>query len=745
MTRSPWLQMLGVCAVGFVAPTARAQALGETGWTLTRTTSVTGPNTALSLTSGGVVYLGSADAGTSADLALHRINAAGEVTTLALLGDITGVEAASGTVFFSSDGAAGSSKLFKVIPGQLPQTWVADFRPGSAGDDDPAGVARVPASWVGGSVVATGEHIVVDSGDNDVVFAVSNGGVPRAITADLGTRTLTDVAVGPNVIYVVDRENEAILAMSGSTSTVAAPVQAVNGGLITAASVIVGIEYDFTNATLLVALGGTQDQILRLSAAGTNTWAGTVIGTGFDFDDTSNSAIGLSPDGSVLTVATASAIRTYARCSLASAPDCNANDTADFCDLWVSNDPDCNENAVPDSCDIAVLNSSDCDTDGVPDECAACPPLDVVFNVDTSASNEEEADLLCNNIGGIVSNLAAEGIDIDVHLLAIGVPLAGLDSCPAASIASELGTDVPGSPPDSPGAVDQNTLGECPSVSDSCGDWGRATSVVAGLYPFAAGKVPVVVNLVDEGPHCGSTAMDQADADAVTWATDIAVNRGVIVSAVLGADYQLTSNVPMESYAVALANATDGTVSREPLGTMVQGIQAVLRSACRARNADICAGGDAGVEDAGSVTDAASDAGSVLTDAATPVDAAVPGSNDAAWTPVDAATTPDAQTAGGAGNGVEAGVAGSNPAGGGNAGEQGGTGGSQNSGSDAAVAGQSGAVVGPADASTGDAALGGSGDTSGCACGVTGRNSDLRGLALWAIGVVFTVRRRRNR
>jgi hypothetical protein len=708
------------------------------------------------MTADGVVYLGSADTGTTSDLAVRRISAAGELTTLALLGDIAGVEAASGTVFFSSDGAAGSSAMFTLIPGQVPQTWVADFRPGSAGDDDPAGVARVPASWAGGSVVAAGEHIVVDSGDNDVVFAVSSSGVPRAITADLGTRTLTDVAVGPNAIFVVDRENAAILAMSGSASTVAATLQTVNGGLITGTSVIVGLEYDFTSSSLLVALGGTQDQILRLSAAGVNTWAGTVIGAGFAFDDTSNSAIGLSPDGSVLTVATSNAVRTYARCSLVTAPDCNANGTADFCDIWVSATPDCNENSVPDACDLATLTSNDCDTDGVPDECAPCPPLDVVFNVDTSASNQEEADLLCNSISAIVSNLAAEDIVVDAHILAIGVPAAGLGACPATSVASALGSDVPGSPPDSPGAVDQDSLGECPggSVNDACADWGRATSVVAGLYPFAVGQVPVVVNVADEGPHCGSTTMDQADGDAVAWATGLAVDRGVIVSTVLGTDYQITSNVPTESHAIDLANATGGTVSREPLGTMVQGIQAVLRNACRARREVLCGGGDAGVADASPVLDASSDAGISLSDAATAVDATAPGADDASFAPVDAASTLDANTAGGVGSGVEAGVAGS-PAGGANAGGQGGTSGSQNNGSDAAVAGRNGAPVeggvtvepgsgALADASTGDAAAAGSGDTSGCACGVTGRSSDLRGLALWALGVVFTARRRRS-
>jgi hypothetical protein len=248
--------------------------------------------------------------------------------------------------------------------------------------------------------------------------------------------------------------------------------------------------------------------------------------------------------------------------------------------------------------------------------------------------------------------------------------------------------------------------------------------------------------------------MDQADGDAVAWATGLAEDRGVIVSTVLGTDYQITSNVPTESHAIDLANATGGTVSREPLGTMVQGIQAVLRNACRARREVLCGGGDAGVADASPVLDASSDAGISLSDAATAVDATAPGADDASFTPVDAASTLDANTAGGVGSGVEAGVAGS-PAGGANAGGQGGTSGSQNNGSDAAVAGRNGAPVeggvtvepgsgALADASTGDAAAAGSGDTSGCACGVTGRSSDLRGLALWALGVVFTARRRRS-
>jgi hypothetical protein len=63
-------------------------------------------------------------------------------------------------------------------------------------------------------------------------------------------------------------------------------------------------------------------------------------------------------------------------------PDCNGNESIDFCDVaggtsadCTANgtpdecEADCNGNDVADSCDIASLASDDCDLNGVPDEC----------------------------------------------------------------------------------------------------------------------------------------------------------------------------------------------------------------------------------------------------------------------------------------------------------------------------------------------------------------------------------------
>lgn len=61
-------------------------------------------------------------------------------------------------------------------------------------------------------------------------------------------------------------------------------------------------------------------------------------------------------------------------CSDSSAPDCNNNGVADFCDISQGTDPDCNNNGIPDSCDIADGTSLDTEGNGVPDECCTSAP-----------------------------------------------------------------------------------------------------------------------------------------------------------------------------------------------------------------------------------------------------------------------------------------------------------------------------------------------------------------------------------
>lgn len=49
--------------------------------------------------------------------------------------------------------------------------------------------------------------------------------------------------------------------------------------------------------------------------------------------------------------------------------DCNANGTADVCDIALGLSPDCNDNEVPDECDVESGFSLDTNGDGRPDEC----------------------------------------------------------------------------------------------------------------------------------------------------------------------------------------------------------------------------------------------------------------------------------------------------------------------------------------------------------------------------------------
>lgn len=581
------LATLGVSAAALLTPAAHAQTISEAGWTLVRATSVSGPASALSIGPTGVLYLGGTDPA-AGDLALRSIATDGTTTTLALMGDIAGVAANGSSVLFSTDGAASDSHLMNLVPGQVGTSSVSDFRPSSASDDDPAGITRVPASWSGGSVVSAGEWLVVDSGDNDVVFAVSGAGVPRSIIADIaGATTLVDVAAGPSAIYLADREGARIFALSGNGSTVV-PVQQTISSIVTGSSVIVGLEYDFSNDTLLLALGGTQDQLVRLTPSGANTWSAASVGTGLGFEDSATQAVDLSDDQTLLALAVAGSVRVYARCGLAGAVDCDTDTRADVCDVLIDGEPDCNGNLVPDSCDLLAASSTDCDLDLVPDECSPCTlPLDVVFNVDTSATLDDELTQLCNNLAGVVSNLAAEGIVVNPHLLGIAAPADGLLDCLESTIPAQLGNSVPGSPPASDIAgtlYDQATLGACAggtATNDAREDWARAVSVLAGSYPFATGAIPVIVNLIDGGPYCGSAAMDQADVDALNWASDLAVERSVLVSTLLGSEYQEAGNVPTESHAVQIANATGGAVARVlPDASLISGLTGLLRQAC---------------------------------------------------------------------------------------------------------------------------------------------------------------------
>ena len=189
---------------------------------------------------------------------------------------------------------------------------------------------------------------------------------------------------------------------------------------------------------------------------------------------------------------------------------------------WVIELPDdCNENGIPDAEDLANGTSTDCNEDGIPDECVICPPVEVVFVMDTSASMSGEAAALCGNISMVEGDLMALGIEATSHLLGITVTAGGAFGCLTDNVANLLGSAVPGD-------------GACGPLNQS-ESWGPATAIVAENFPWMEGAVRIIVPLSDEGACNGNACSDPGlDRDAVENAIALAVANDVFVSPVAG-------------------------------------------------------------------------------------------------------------------------------------------------------------------------------------------------------------------
>ncbi len=197
---------------------------------------------------------------------------------------------------------------------------------------------------------------------------------------------------------------------------------------------------------------------------------------------------------------------------------------------------DCNENNVPDDVDIARETSFDCNEDGVPDECAACPPLDLVFLLDTSGSMEDEGAAICQSIDSVVEDLGRRGITLNPEVLAIAPrELEDLPPCVAdlsVSVEGQFGdVVVPGDNGTCPGTLTGN------QDSEKDENWAPATAIIAEQYPWSAGAIRLVVPISDEGACLGSqpSCFDPGDdRDAVENAIAVANANDVIVAPVTG-------------------------------------------------------------------------------------------------------------------------------------------------------------------------------------------------------------------
>jgi len=164
-----------------------------------------------------------------------------------------------------------------------------------------------------------------------------------------------------------------------------------------------------------------------------------------------------------------------------------------------------------------------------------CPPLDVVFIMDTSGSMQEEGEALCDTIDGVIGDLAAQGIVVEHNILAIDpIHFWDLFSCQSRgdSVSDLLGNSVPGDPDGCPG----NLTGHYNHNRDE--NWGPATAIVADRFPWTHGAVRVIIPISDEGPCLGSSCNGcndpGSDRDAVSNAIAVAVANDVIVSPITG-------------------------------------------------------------------------------------------------------------------------------------------------------------------------------------------------------------------
>ncbi len=290
------------------------------------------------------------------------------------------------------------------------------------------------------------------------------------------------------------------------------------------------------------------------------------------FTLTADSSVGaFECEGSYVTIAV----------SYAAQPDCDGDLRPDACDLASATASDCNRNGVLDACDIDAGTSGDCNSDDRPDECPLCPPVKVVFVMDTSTSMTDEGAALCASISAVAGELAEQLVDVESELLGIMQAGTGQFSCLTGSVANLYGTTVPGDPP-----PNNETLGACPGgVEVGSEDWGRATSVVAGNKPWPTESVRLVIPISDEGPWCGDPASDPGvDRDSITHAIQTSVASHVVVSPITGTG----TSTAVRALAQSLADATGGEVfsSQLPDEDLAAGILAIIRNACR--NATDC-------------------------------------------------------------------------------------------------------------------------------------------------------------
>lgn len=559
------------CAAAILSASGTTSAqpvVVEAGWTPLRSISFDNPVSARYNPVDGLIYVGRRGAADG----LYRLNAFGLAVQVAGGNDIAAicVHPDSGSVYQSEDYGG---VIYRTAHGQTGrEVWVSGFH---SGDDDPIGMAIAPTDYAG-DVLAPGQALVVDRGysgpDEIWIWSPLTAEGEVLLHVDDGTLVdAVDVAIDDSGVFVVDTGGSAAgviweVGPGGALATVSTSEPIADP---------VGIAIDPWNGDLLV-----HDQAAgRLVRVDRVTGQVADVVTGFS-TEYSWSGVDVAQDGRRLLVTDRSQdlIHEFGRCGEGPGfVDCDGNGNHDGCDIALGLYPDCNANGVPDPCDLDGGGSEDCNLDGIPDECPVCPPVEVVFVMDTSASMDDEAAALCGGMNAVIAELAAAGLEVEARLLGICDLPGGAYGCLEDHVVALLGAAVPGDPP-----AGLETLGSCPGGNEVCQeDWGLAVAMVAGAYPWrAAGEsLRLVIPLSDEGPWCGDpvTELDEASIDHTIG---VALEAEVVVSPITGSG----SSTSVIALAQELAGATGGEHFRSSSPTLdiAAGIVQIVLNACRA-------------------------------------------------------------------------------------------------------------------------------------------------------------------
>ncbi len=202
----------------------------------------------------------------------------------------------------------------------------------------------------------------------------------------------------------------------------------------------------------------------------------------------------------------------------------------------------------------------------------ACPPIDVVFIMDTSGSMADEAAALCNQMTGVVADLALEGIEVNPVFLGVTETPGRHFACLTNDVVTMFGPDVPGDG------------GACqfPDTFSSRESWGPATAIVAAEFPWTTGSRRIIIPMSDEGSCDGSfpegCSDPGADRDAITNAMLVARANGVIVAPILGTG----ADACVLQLAADLAGGTGGVArqTQDPGGDLAGVLFDVIQQFC---------------------------------------------------------------------------------------------------------------------------------------------------------------------